>query len=480
MASMHLFCKMEVEGDHSLAVDCILSGLVMAHDLDMGVNERLALALKIACAMLSTGVSCTPEQPKEPEQPKQPEPPKQSEPPKQPEQPEPPKNLTPPSVDALSSRKLPTPEPEPEPEPDAEAEELDIMAPSGIEYDAQSTPSKPIPGLRVCLTSSTVRMGDLDVIAGLTVRAEHFIPKGTTWHLNGVVVTKKPAGSLAAHYIPLNKSRSKWLCVADPASADVLRYVQYAPTPEDANVEFDGAKVTVVGDIQPWEELRAHWGSGRESEESMRTGIVWSLCMELTPAGKHDRTRKLYTAPSTLKVYDGCYSRMDPGTGLFAHTFIAKNEPMGLYLGNECDAKYIERVKAKSKMEVDETYMFALANENRLINAEDLRAASILRFINDPLISEACNAEFMAAEHEIYLVATRDIKPGEEIFASYGPNGVKNVWNSVKRQRRSAKPTATLVFIGENSDGTAKFLTHYDRNNHFDPSFNERGERSFV
>ena len=42
------------------------------------------------------------------------------------------------------------------------------------------------------------------------------------------------------------------------------------------------------------------------------------------------------------------------------------------------------------------------------------------RYVNDPLDDEKCNAELKRIGNQVYLIATRDIYPNEEIFVAYG------------------------------------------------------------
>ena len=74
---------------------------------------------------------------------------------------------------------------------------------------------------------------------------------------------------------------------------------------------------------------------------------------------------------------------------------------------------------AQAELIIDKSYLMRLA-PNRFINGK--QSGSMARFINDCRDKRHYNATFVKMpERECALVvATRDIKPDEEIFASYG------------------------------------------------------------
>ena len=362
-----------------------------------------------------------------------------------------------------------------------EDEIIDIETPrrpTGPTHRDQPTTAAPEPGLTVTLTSGTVPIEGHHIYAGFSVRTTRKFPAGTRFAVSGPFITKNPRERRADHRI-VQMSQKRKLDLRDPSQCNVLRYVQYAPSESLANTAMiiDGESVCVEAkrDIQPWEELTMHWGEKRSDPTNMKMGMVWAHCQEMTPRGEHDKTSKLYTAPSTLKVYKGCFELVNPGLGVFAHTFIANKEPMGVYLGDKGTYKQMKREESVTGNFVDETFIFSL-NSKEYINAMDSRTSSIIRYINDPLIPEAYNMEYVVEEHgdNIYAIATRDIHPGEEIFGAYGDNALTNVWTSIKKQKQTpeTRPKATLVF--HEHDGNPVFSSFYDRALHYDPCFNTK------
>jgi hypothetical protein len=63
------------------------------------------------------------------------------------------------------------------------------------------------------------------------------------------------------------------------------------------------------------------------------------------------------------------------------------------------------------------------------------------RFINDPLDETLVNAKAVVRGSRLYIMATTDIKPGDEIFISYGPS----YW----MDRLDALDPRTRAMVGE-------------------------------
>ena len=317
--------------------------------------------------------------------------------------------------------------------------------------DDEPTPSKPLQGFRVTLTSKTIPLEDAQypIIAGYTVRATRCISIGERFLIEGDYIEKSPRTECARHHIiPIQLKKKLDLRV--PENCSILRYVQLADSKADANtiqVVLGGRVfVEIIRDVCPGEELFLFWGSARNDLNMMRMGIVWALCTELTPAGVHDRTRKLYTAPSKLKAY---YfgARIDVGTGVFAHHRIKAREPIGVYVGDRGKWQNVEREEAITKKEFDETYVFAIS-EKEFINGADLRTSSILRYVNDALDPKHNNIEFIVGD-SIYAVALRDIEPNEELFASYGTHAISNIARNARRN--VALPEGVHLYVHENT-----------------------------
>lgn len=115
------------------------------------------------------------------------------------------------------------------------------------------------------------------------------------------------------------------------------------------------------------------------------------------------------------------------GKGLFTTKFIKKGKKIIEYRGEVIDWKtYSRRVK-----EDKDGYM-AYINRKKCIDAYNTPQYKA-RYANDAegLIKDnrfKNNAEYQIIEDKVFIVATRDIYPGEEIFVSYS----KEYWDAVK------------------------------------------------
>ena len=120
----------------------------------------------------------------------------------------------------------------------------------------------------------------------------------------------------------------------------------------------------------------------------------------------------------------------DSGKGLFTKTPIKKGETVVEYTGEIVTWKTCQ--KRNEKQEGFGGYYFYIS-EKRCIDAQyDLNA--LARYANDaagfsriPGIRNNCRYEVI--KNKAYIVASRNIKPGEEIFVAYG----RDYWNALKK-----------------------------------------------
>jgi len=99
------------------------------------------------------------------------------------------------------------------------------------------------------------------------------------------------------------------------------------------------------------------------------------------------------------------------GTGGFARQFIPKNARVIEYVGER-----IDKAESLRRCEADNPYIFTLNQETDLDGSMGWNPA---RFLNH---SCAPNCEAEVTEERIWIVAHRDIQPGEELTFNYGFN----------------------------------------------------------
>jgi SET domain-containing protein len=140
------------------------------------------------------------------------------------------------------------------------------------------------------------------------------------------------------------------------------------------------------------------------------------------------------------------------GTGGFAGQFIPRNAPVIEYLGER-----IDKAESLRRCEADNQYIFTLDPQTNIDGNVDWNPA---RFLNHSC-SPNCEAEVM--DDRIWIIAHRDILPGEEVTFNYGfdledyknypcrcgaPNCVgfivaEEFFGHVRRQRALAADTAS-------------------------------------
>jgi SET domain-containing protein len=113
------------------------------------------------------------------------------------------------------------------------------------------------------------------------------------------------------------------------------------------------------------------------------------------------------------------------GNGLFTKVFIPKGSRIIEYKGTITTWE-------KVKNEADNPYIY-FVKSNHVIDARH-HPKSLGRYANDAkgLVrkkDKSNNALFEADGLRVFMIATKDIHPGEEIFIQYG----RDYWNTVRR-----------------------------------------------
>jgi SET domain-containing protein len=116
------------------------------------------------------------------------------------------------------------------------------------------------------------------------------------------------------------------------------------------------------------------------------------------------------------------------GKGLFTSVFIPKGTKISEYKGRIStwnDARHEEGNNA---------YIFYL-NRNHVIDAKGSKL-SLAHFANDGKglnrdKANTNNAKYITEGKRVYIEATRDIEPGEEILVGYG----KEYWDTIRKYR---------------------------------------------
>lgn len=107
------------------------------------------------------------------------------------------------------------------------------------------------------------------------------------------------------------------------------------------------------------------------------------------------------------------------GKGTFANVDIPKGVTIGEYLGKIFIGKDLNKAEGDYLFSVSEK-----GKEIKIIDGQDPKLSSWVRFVNSPLKFEDGNAHFYQYEQRIFIKTTKPIKKGEEILAYYGDNYV--------------------------------------------------------
>ena len=117
------------------------------------------------------------------------------------------------------------------------------------------------------------------------------------------------------------------------------------------------------------------------------------------------------------------------GKGLYTTRKILKGEVIGEYTGKLLSTKVIDKDEDKY---AENYYLFDIGNG---VTIDGEKSKSKTRYINDASgltrikgLSNNSSFHTYKRSNTVLLRAKRDIKPGEEIFASYG----RDYWKAVK------------------------------------------------
>jgi uncharacterized protein len=124
------------------------------------------------------------------------------------------------------------------------------------------------------------------------------------------------------------------------------------------------------------------------------------------------------------------------GKGLFTTVDIKKGTPVIQYTGEMLTWNQVQR-KYKGDI-LEALYLFHLG-PNKWIDAQDLPKAKA-RYANDAkgfvkVKSLNNNSEYQIIDGKAFIVATRDIKAGEEIFVDY----TQGYWKALKEKYKLNK-----------------------------------------
>jgi hypothetical protein len=102
------------------------------------------------------------------------------------------------------------------------------------------------------------------------------------------------------------------------------------------------------------------------------------------------------------------------GNGAFANIFIPKRTTLGYYKGKRLNSQQYDRLR-------DQSYVWELSSRSGpiYVDGKNPKISNWLRFLNDSR-DRRVNVEPYQYRGNIYYRTTKNIKPGEEMFISYG------------------------------------------------------------
>lgn len=134
-----------------------------------------------------------------------------------------------------------------------------------------------------------------------------------------------------------------------------------------------------------------------------------------TEFGKKTTTKKKKIVGLTPDEYTIKTSTIpNAGNGAFANIFIPKKTTLGYYKGKRLTKKQYDSLK-------DQSYVWELSSRSGpvYIDGKNPKISNWLRFLNDSRDKRE-NVEPYQYRGNIYYRTTKNIKPGEEMFISYG------------------------------------------------------------
>ncbi|MBC7849873.1 MAG: SET domain-containing protein-lysine N-methyltransferase [Chitinophagaceae bacterium] len=122
----------------------------------------------------------------------------------------------------------------------------------------------------------------------------------------------------------------------------------------------------------------------------------------------------------------------EAGKGLFTKTSIKKGTPIVEYKGKITTWKEVQHDEGKNG------YIYYITR-NLVIDAGKYRSA-LARYANDArglkrINGTRNNAKYVEKGRQVFITATKDIQPGEEIFVGYG----KEYWDVIRHNLKIDK-----------------------------------------
>lgn len=154
----------------------------------------------------------------------------------------------------------------------------------------------------------------------------------------------------------------------------------------------------------------------------------------------------------------------DAGKGLFANRLFRRGEAIVEYKGEVLTWKECERRNEARKKGFCGYYFFI--NNRRCIDAQNT-PEELARYANDaagfvriPGIRN--NSRYEIIKGKPFIIASRNIHPGDEIYVSYG----KEYWDALRENGYGPKPdkktTAKKQLNGHEHHATAKRVVHHN------------------
>lgn len=127
------------------------------------------------------------------------------------------------------------------------------------------------------------------------------------------------------------------------------------------------------------------------------------------------------------------------GKGLFTNSLIKRGERVVEYTGDIITWKECERRNEAMKDGIGAYYFYISAK--KCIDAQH-HLDSMARYCNDAngftkVVGLKNNARFEIIKNKVYIIASRNLKPGDEIFVAYG----REYWQALAAQGFGPKAT---------------------------------------
>ena len=104
------------------------------------------------------------------------------------------------------------------------------------------------------------------------------------------------------------------------------------------------------------------------------------------------------------------------GKGAFTNIYLPKGTVLNYYKGKKLSKKQYDRLS-------DSEYVWELSGRNGVpvyVDGKDKKKSNWLRYLNDPKKNSKINVEPYQYKQKIYYRTIKKVKPGDELFISYG------------------------------------------------------------